>query len=289
MKHLFTLLLFVLFTTVAYAQKLKNIEGEYTYHAPENVSLEQAKTTALDRAKIQALADEFGTIVSQYNTTIVENNNEQSNIDFSSIGGSEVKGEWIETLGEPIYNIMYEGDMFVVSVKVKGKAREITSAGIDFKAHVLKNGIEDRFESDLFVSGDDLYVSFRSPVKGFLAIYLMDANKQAYCLLPYRGQQDGIYAISANRRYLFFNENTASEDEQEMIEEYVMTCEQQTEKNNIYVIFSPNKFIKANDNDKGEALPRELTHDAFQKWLTGCRKHDEKLSVQMFPITIKSQ
>lgn len=289
MKKLFLLLSFIFLVVSVHAQKLKTIEGEYTYHAPENVTLEQAKMTALDRAKIQALADEFGTIVSQYNTTVVENRNEQSYIDFSSIGGSDVKGEWIETLGEPIYHIMYEGDMLVVSVKVKGKAREIISAGIDIKAHVLKNGIEDRFESDQFVSGDDLYVSFQSPVKGFLAIYLIDANRQAYCLLPYRAQQDGIYIISANQRYLFFNEKTAPQNEQEIVEEYVMTCEQNMERNNIYIIFSPNKFIKAVDRDKGEVLPRELPYEDFQQWLTRCRKHDEKLNVKMIPITIKPQ
>lgn len=269
-------------------QKLKTIEGEYTYHAPENVTLEQAKAIALDRAKIQALADEFGTIVSQYNTTIVENQNEKSSVDFNSIGGSEVKGEWIETLEEPLYNIMYETNMLVVSVKVKGKAREIISAGIDFKAHILRNGVEDRFESDQFLSGDDLYLSFSTPVKGYLAVYLIDGSKQAYCLLPYRGQDDGVYAIKSNYRYLFFNGDVALQDDKPVVEEYVMTCEHKEEERNvIYIIFSPNKFIKASDNDNGEALPRELPYEVFQKWLVECRKHDEKLNMRMIPITIK--
>ena len=120
----------LLSSLTVFAQKMKTVEGEYTYHAPENVTMEQAKRTALDRAMIQALADEFGTIVSQSNATRVENKNGQTDIDFLSIGGSEVKGEWIETIGEPQYNIRYEGDMLIVSVKVKGKAREIVSAGI---------------------------------------------------------------------------------------------------------------------------------------------------------------
>ena len=156
----------ILSSLTALAQKLKTVEGVYTYHAPENVTMEQAKRTALDRAMIQALADEFGTIVSQSNATRVENQNGQTNIDFLSIGGSEVKGEWIETIGEPIYNIRYEGDMLVVSVKVKGKAREIVSAGIDFQAKVLRNGTEDKYESDQFRSGDELNLSFTSPVSG---------------------------------------------------------------------------------------------------------------------------
>lgn len=289
MKHLCIFLLFASFASFSFAQKVKTIEGEYTYHAPENVTLEQARTTALDRAKIQALADEFGTIVSQYNSTIVENKNEQSRIDFSSIGGSEVKGEWIETLGEPIYNIMYEGNMLVVSVKVKGKAREITSAGIDFKAHVLRNGIEDRFESDQFVSGDDLYLSFMSPVSGYLAVYLIDADNQAFCLLPYQNQTNGYYQIRANQRYLFFNKQAASSSEHPLVEEYVMTCESSSEQNYLHIIFSPNSFTKALDENLAEGLPRQLTAKEFNEWLAKRRKHDAEMILDRRMITINKK
>ena len=177
------------------AQKTKTVEGEYTYYAPENVTVEQARRTALDRAKIQAIADEFGTIVQQTNTTRIQNRDGESVSDFYSIGGSEVKGEWIETIGEPQYNIRYEGDMLVVTCTVKGKAREIESAQIDLVARVLRNGVEDKFESDQFRSGDDLYLLFQSPLKGFLAVYLVDAERQAFCLLPYQNQDAGQQTI----------------------------------------------------------------------------------------------
>ena len=277
----------ILSSLTALAQKLKTVEGEYTYHAPENVTMEQAKRTALDRAMIQALADEFGTIVSQSNATRVENQNGQTNIDFLSIGGSEVKGEWIETIGDPIYNIRYEGDMLVVSVKVKGKAREIVSAGIDFQAKVLRNGTDDKFESDQFRSGDDLYLSFTSPVSGYLAVYLVDADNQAYCLLPYRNQTDGIYPVKANQRYLFFNVKEAPQNERSYVDEYVMTCSRLSEQNHIYVIFSPNQFVKATDNKSNATLPRELKFEDFQRWLTKCRKHDKEMNLRMIPIIIK--
>lgn len=285
-RTLFILSLLLSSLTV-FAQKLKTVEGEYTYHAPENVTIEQAKRTALDRAMIQALADEFGTIVSQSNATRVENQNGQTNIDFLSIGGSEVKGEWIETIGEPIYNIRYEGDMLVVSVKVKGKAREIVSAGIDFQAKVLRNGTDDKFESDQFRSGDDLYLSFISPVSGYLAVYLVDAENQAYCLLPYRNQSDGIYLVKANQRYLFFNAKEAPQNERSYVDEYVMTCNRSSEQNQIYIIFSPNLFVKATDNQSNATLPRELKFEDFQRWLTKCRKHDKEMNLRMIPIIIK--
>lgn len=285
MRHclLFLLLLSVL---PVFSQKMKTVEAEYIYHAPENVTLEEARRTALDRAKIQALADAFGTIVSQTNATHVQNRNGSSDVDFLSVGGSEVKGEWIETIGEPVYDISYEQNMLIVKVSVKGKAREIVSAQIDIKAKVLRNGTEDKFESGEFRDGDDLYLSFVSPVSGYLAVYLVDAEQKAYCLLPYRNQTDGIYKVKANRRYLFFNIKEALQQERPYVDEYVMTCSRSSEQNLIYVIFSPNSFTKTIDLNADETLPAELEYDAFQTWLTKHRKHDEKMRTIVLPITI---
>ena len=235
---------------------------------------------------IQALADEFGTIVTQQNATRVENRSGQSDIDFLSIGGSEVKGEWIETIGEPIYNIRYEGNMLVVVCKVKGKAREIVSAGIDFQAKILRNGTDDKFESDQFRSGDDLYLSFQSPVSGYLAVYLVDADNQAYCLLPYRDQTDGVYPIKANQQYIFFSNEKASSQERTLVDEYVLTCEREFEQNMIYVIFSLSQFVKATDTFISEGLPRLLSFNGFQLWLVECRKRDGNMNVKMLQISI---
>lgn len=286
MKH-FLVITLTLFSLTVLAQKTKTVEGEYTYHAPENVTLEQARRTALERAKIQALADEFGTIVSQTELSRVENVNGKSDVNFLSLGGTEVKGEWIETIGEPIYNIRYEGNMLVISCSVKGKAREIVSAQIDFTAKVLRNGTEEKFESAEFRNGDDLYLLFQSPVKGYLAVYLVDADAQAFCLLPYRNQTEGIYPIKANQRYVFFNERLAPPSERPQVDEYVMTTERSSEYNQICVIFSPNQFVKAVDGNADEGLPRQLSSDDFHKWLSKCRKQDKDMNIKTITTTIE--
>lgn len=282
----FVLLLLSIFCSAVSAQKVVTVGAEYIYHVPENVTLESAKRTALDRAKIQAIADEFGTIVSQSNTTRIDNKNGSSQVDFLSIGGSEVKGEWIETIGEPEYVISYEQGMLVITCRVKGKAREIVAAQIEFKAKVLRNGTEDKFEDDNFRSGDDLYLSFQSPIKGNLAVYLVDADRQAFCLLPYRNQTEGIYPVKANLPYLFFNERLAPQEERSYVDEYNMTCERSSEHNQIYIIFSPNQFAKAVDNNANDALPRQLSYEDFNKWLVKCRKYDKDMNLRMIPITI---
>lgn len=285
----FLISILLMAAVATYAQKVQKVTATYTYHASENVTLEEAKRTALDRAKIQAIADAFGTLVTQSNSTRIENRNGESSIDFFSTGGSDVRGEWIETIGEPQYNVFYEQEILVVKVSATGRIREIVSAAIDIGARVLRNGTEDKYESEEFRHGDDLYLSFTSPVDGYLAVYLVDAEQRAYCLLPYRSQSDGIYKIAANRRYLFFNIKEAEAQERQYVDEYTMTCERSSEQNQIYIVFSPQPFAKAADNAMAETLPRELGFEDFHKWLAKSRRHDREMVLNKRVIRIKSK
>lgn len=272
----------------AFAQKSLTVDAEYTYRASEDVSLGQAKQTALERAKIQAIADAFGTIVSETNTMRMSNKNGRSDVDFMSIGGSDVKGEWLETIGTPQYQINYDGETLVVNVKCKGKIREIVANEVDFQVKMLRNGTDDRSESDVFFSGDNFYVSFTSPIAGYVAIYLVDVGNMACCLLPYQAQQDGIYSVKANQRYVFFNEDYAQPIERNIVDRYTLTTIFPVEQNQVYIIFSPQPFVKAADA-VGKGQLRELKGDEFQKWLAKCRKRDASMSVKMIPIAIKKQ
>lgn len=276
----------ILFPTILFAQQVKSVVGEYVYRAPNNVTVDQAKRIALERAQLEAIAEVFGTNISQQNSTRISNRNGKSDIDFLSISSSDVKGEWIETIGEPEYSIRYEQDMLVVTCRVKGKVREIVSASIDIRAKVLRNGTEDKFESSEFRSGDDMYLSFQSPVNGYLAVYLLDDKGDAFCLLPYRNQTDGIQKISANTPYVFFSEKHVPLSERALVDEYTLTCEHSYENNQIYVIFSPNPFVKANDNDHGELLPREIDGHSFQTWLAKVRRKDKYVNFSSKQITI---
>ncbi|MDR1682825.1 MAG: DUF4384 domain-containing protein [Candidatus Symbiothrix sp.] len=287
--------LFLVFSISLSAQKTQKLCGEYIYHAPENVTLEQAKQTALERAKLQALADKFGTTVTQNNATVVKNENGMSDISYFALGGSEVKGEWLENAKEPEYKITYEQDMLVVKVKVCGKAREITNAGIDFTAKILKHGTEAKFESETFRDGDQVYLLFRSPADGYLAVYLIDESQTAYCLLPYMNAPSGNVRIKSGKEYIFFSEQNADKNEAPIVNEYVLTTNKTAEHNFLYVIFSPNEFTKANDvstsPDKQGAtnhveLPRELPLVDFQQWLAKNRTRDKDIKVEIKGLTI---
>ena len=289
MRHYIFLMIWMLLGVASsgYAQKTKTVHGDYIYHAPENVSIEQARQTALSRAQIQALGDEFGTVVAQHNATLMNNTSGSTHTDFTSLSSSDVKGEWLETIGEPKYEISYEQGMLVVKCSVTGKARAIVAKQNNYVAKILCNGIEDRNEGENFKSGDDLYLAYQSATKGYLAVYLIDDNKNAYCLLPYQSSKDGKVEVDANTRYVFFNQKTAqplfnSSD----VDEYTMTCDKASETNYIYIISSPNPFIKAIDNAV-EGLPRELKYDDFQKWLSKNRTADKDMQVEIKTIVVK--
>lgn len=170
-KRILCILIGSIFSIYSFSQKIKTVSGEYTYYVPENIDLEKAKQIALERVKTQLIADEFGTIVSQNNSTTVKNRNGKSDIDFISIGGSEVKGEWIETIGEPNFKPSFENGQLIINVHIKGKIREIVSANIDFKALVLRNGTEDKYEDDTFKSGDDYSYPLSLPLAA-MSLYI---------------------------------------------------------------------------------------------------------------------
>jgi hypothetical protein len=108
----------------------------------------------------------------------------------------------------------------------------------------------------------------------------------ACCLLPYRAQQDGIYSVKANQRYVFFNLEEATPVEKPIVDLYRMTTQFRVEQNQIYVIFSPQPFVKAADA-LGNGELRELKGADFQKWLAKCRRHDKDMCLKKILISVK--
>lgn len=281
-------LLLCLVASAAWAQKPVTVEAAYTYHAPENVTLEQAKATALERAQVQAIADEFGTLMGQSNATVITNDKGKSDVRFSSVGHSNVNGEWVETLDQPRYDINYEEGMLVVSVKVKGRIRKLTSPKIDLAVNLLRNGTDLKYESTDFHNGDDMYLHFLSPVSGHLLVYLVDHTaQQAYCLLPYSQQADAAQPIEQGRDYLFFSAQSVPADQRAVVDEYTLTTDKTMEQNEVVVVFSTDELVKANTSASIGQLPRAMEVDHFNKWLSALRTTNQKTQIIYKPITLK--
>lgn len=285
-KAILIYLIFGLLPICLHAQRIQKVCGEYTFYAEGNQSPNEAKRAALEGAKLQAIADEFGTVISQSTTQKESSVNGEEKSYFSQLSASEVKGEWIEDDGEPEYEISFADDMLVVKCKVCGRARELSNEATEFEAEVLRNGTESRFADASFRSGDDMFMRFRSPADGYVAIYLIDETPAAYCLLPYIGNAEGQQRVEHGREYVFFAPDKGAEGEK--VDEFTMTCASETERNQIYVIFSPKPFTKALDTQLSTRLPRQLSYEDFQQWLGRCRKRDTKMGVKVMHIEINN-
>lgn len=284
-NFLVTILLFLPLTLCA--QQVQKVCGEYTYYAEGNQSPNEAKRAALEAAKLQALATEFGTVISQSTTQQESLVDGKESSYFSQLSASEVKGEWLEDLGEPEYEVEFVQDMLVVKCRVCGRAREISNEATEFTATVLRNGTEARFADVNFRNGDDMYLLFRTPVDGYVAAYLVDETPTAYCLLPYMDNASGQHPVKHNEEYIFFSPQKAAKGSG-TVDEYTLTCTNEIERNQLYVIFSPKPFTKALDNQIDDGLPRQLSYEEFQKWLGKCRKRDTKMGVKVMHIEIKN-
>jgi hypothetical protein len=253
------------------------------------MSVEEAKRTALERAKIQAIADEFGTLVSQSTSTIITNNNGESDTQFFSLGGSDVKGEWIETIGEPSFDVTFEKHFLVVKCSVHGKAKEIVSSKIEFIVKTLRNGTSLKFESTEFKDGDDMYLYFKSPESGYLSVYLLDESSQiVYCILPYRASKVSSYSIDRNKEYVLFSSKDAEKSERGSVDEYTLSCDHEKEYNTLYVLFTPynesrSLNLKAGQEDK----PNNIRLIDFSKWLAKSMSKNNNLQVLKTTITIE--
>lgn len=268
------------------SQTVINVSGEYTYHAPINISIEEAKSIALQRAKIQCLADEFGTTVNQSNSTIIHTVDGEGDVSNFSLGATEVKGEWLGDWKQPIYKIRYDelSGGNIVYVQVFGKVRAISGVKVDVSAKILCNGFTPRHEREIFFEGDPLYMSFLTPVDGYLSVYLIDEEANAYCLLPYESSADGIEFVSANKNHIFFSKQMS--EQPEWVDEYVMSCARDGETNLFYIIYSPNKFTKPADHASSASL-RQLSYQKLQEWLLDAQTKDPQMQVVRKSIIIK--
>lgn len=272
--RLFIGLILLLASPASFAQRVERVAGEYVYYAPPNITIEQAQQTAIDKAKVTIIADHFGTIVRSDMISVMGSNVNES----LSIGETEVKGEWLRTIGEPDIHISFEQDMLVVRVKISGEIREIKESKIDFDAEVIcgNNGV--LLNGFRFKSGNDLYLSFLSPVSGYVAAYLY-CSDGIFRLLPDYMSGDGSFSVKGGKPYVFFKQEEGTQ--------YVLTCNGTSEANRIYIIFSPNKFYRANDIGINGEVPM-MSFDDFNKWLGKCRRQDQEMSVKSIDILIEN-
>lgn len=291
MKRTSLIICALLICLVSFAGDIKHISITYEYISDNpNETPEQAERTAIQMAQQKALEEHFGLDVVGITSTMQRNRQEgqqvSSTSDVFSLRETSVRGEWIETTSQKVLEKTFEKGFWHVKVYIAGRARNHSTDKPAIQ-YVFINNAHDKQNRDQYYDGDDIFLRFTSPISGALCVYLVDAEQNAYCLLPYQSSTIGYQKIDANQEYLFFSTSTDPN-----ADEYTLNTMQSSEQNALYVIFSPNTFTKAADQQAGknwrnEQLPRQLNYEELMKWLARNQTRDENMVVRREVVTIR--
>ncbi len=291
MKSTSLIICALLICLVSFAGDIKHISITYEYISDNpNETPEQAEQIAIQMAQQKALEEHFGLDVVGI-TSIMQRNRQDgqdvsSTSDVFSLRETSVRGEWIETTSLKVLENTFNQGFWYVKVYIAGRARNHSIDKPEIQ-YAFINNTHDKQNREQYYDGDDIFLRFSSPVSGALCVYLIDAEQNAYCLSPYQSNTMGYQSVEGNKEYLFFSETTDPS-----ADEYTLNTMQSSEQNALYVIFSPNNFTKAVDQQAGknwrdEQLPRFLSYEDLMKWLAKNQTRDENMVVRREVVTIR--
>ncbi len=262
-----------LINAYSFSQKTIRAEGTATVKIEANMTKEQTKQIAKEKAMINAIEDKFGTYIESKSILNIEDKKSV----FSYIGTTKVLGEWVRTLeikfDENIQQTESGFDNYI-SCDIVGKIRKPEpKANIDFKLLNLPQ-IESRTTS--FYVDEQLYVYFISPVDGYVSVYT-EEGEITRRLLPYstmEGEYQSGVPVKGDQPYIFFS-NLHNYFPDYTVDEMILYTDKQKEYNTVYIIFSEEKFVKpilktieiVNDR----ILPKSISSVKFHEWLSDCK------------------
>lgn len=275
----------------AHEERVSNFT--YSMPFPDNVAPAKAKATVLEQARIEAIAKVFGTNIHSQSINIDSSVDGKFSNTFVTKSESDVQGEWIEDLSQPQWSAKTQGSITEYSVTISGRVRQWLSSTVDLDVRLLRNGVDtllNKLHDGTYYNGDNFYLYFRTPRSGFLSVYIteeMGDHQMAQRILPYPKQDGEAYAVTADEEYYFFAPQKANAFDRHTVIPLKMGCREDVDINKLYVIYSPNPFVRAADAKVDDSLPNQLSLTDFNRWLTNRRRHDQQTQVESCILEIK--
>lgn len=275
-KDFMALLLVFLTAFPLAAQQTKRSSGTAQVRVEDNMTKEEARRIAEEQAKIDAIVNAFGQYVEQETNVTVQ----EGRSNFNIIGNVRVKGEWVRTLGEVTFNeeTREEKGTFGtvqslwMTCKIRGVVKEATpKANIQYRT---LNFPDFRSRATTFASGENFYLWFKSPVNGFLSVYV-DDGESVYRLLPYDDMPvANTVKVEADKAYIFFSRENEHNYFGNSVDELVLITPKKSELNTLHILFSERDYPKPGltagyKTEDGTFLPKSLTLPLFENWLAG--------------------
>lgn len=272
-KLLMVLVVILCLSGASRAQKIKIETGTAQLKIEKTMSKEAATLKVEELAKINAIENAFNTYVEQESNITVNS----GKTDFRIIGTTKVKGEWVETLDKKLTEDTKEEigqfgkeKTIWITCTIKGRIKEATpKASVEFTTLSCP---KLNCKSTTFVSGEQLYLQFKSPLDGYLSVFIDDGNT-VNRLLPYSSSENSSSVkVKADRNYILFSlDNNYQEfGKSDEIELYTLL---KNEINTLYIIFSEEDYYKPilnaeKKSENGYVIPKTLTKAKFEDWLS---------------------
>lgn len=289
----------LLLTLPVQAQKTQTAEGYARIEQSEDKTAAECKAKVVQQARFDAVNTTFGSNITQNSVTMARDENGKSTTTFYMLGESDLRGVWVRDTEKPRIEPHIENGRTIWEAWVKGEVREQTRAKVDFEWKLTANGIGDQYQVKELHDGDAFYVKFRSPVKGYLLLFMADDKDVVSCLLPEEGED--YCMIDANKWYIFHYEKTKPHN----CWKALLSKGSQVEYDQLYIVFSPQKISppvretsKDNSdlehyNDDQKDIKHKhlssLSFSAFHKYLGKLQHRDTEVQSERMLVKISKQ
>ena len=287
-------------SVLTFAQKERTAEAEVSFTYPSDITLREAKRRAAEEAKAEAILSVFpGTIEAVNNSFHVTSSDGLSSNRFQTTGISELRGIWMRDLEKPTFTGPVcddDGELCTIRCRVKGKVQEIKWNKPEFEWSLMRNHVEEEALASEFQEQDRLFMTFQAPCDGYLAVFIVNDEDYAQCLVPNDEDGQGVYPVKRGKKYVFFSSQHDNQDGMMPTNELVLYANGREEINSFYVFFSPNLFRLPTHTrerrtvqlfDSNYELPADVSWEAFQKWQQKMLTRDDEFQREYKNIVIR--
>ena len=297
MQYLIFVVSHLFLSTIILAQSgLKNASGESKVYM-QNMTLEELEKKAISEARIDALRKAFTVGYANQTEFVSQEINEQRGDKKASKTMTSdyektterTQGEWVNTTKEPTTTKLLEDQGgYYMEAKVWGKVRERKRTDIAFSANPL-NCFLSKCSTRSFTHNDTLGFAFKSPIDGYLSIYLDDNESKVFRLFPHGKESISSFEIKGDKEYILFTKKPYLKDISiGDASQFSMKTNKIIEYNTLKILFSKNEISKPYMDLNGRLLYAER-EDFTDWWINLLGDSKQNVSFKDIEISISSK
>lgn len=288
MRYIISLLLFFAISTL-FAQKEKEVRAIYSMELPKNLTMEQLEQSCIEQARLKAIGDAFGYLISETTVDKTQENSAGFNSSFAVLTKTNVQGEWLRNTSEPQLNWEPANKTLKLTATVNGVIREFPKTG---KAKIeihLSNDSKMSNDITLFKDGQDLFASFQSSSKGNLSVFYVDhSSNEVYRLIPSATNNDlNTVEVFSDKVYQLFQIVSPFSDNKSIPAlSLSLPNGKDLQMDELVFVYSPNDIRKPSLIYNAGAKMYVMELSEFEQWKTSALQSNTEAVIKSIAISI---